>query len=105
VRIDDVWDGIEDAWHVVVLTEQLVLNPQSRVFAARGGTPELQGWDQHTIVLARTHNLLAGIVAGLSKGTDLEDLLIAYPKAKPEKAPEPKTLAELMSGSMEFFAH
>ncbi|KJL39906.1 hypothetical protein [Microbacterium trichothecenolyticum] len=103
MRIDDVWAGKESAWHVVVLTEQLVRNPHSRVFAERGGTPELQGWDATAVIAARTHNLIAGIIAGLSSGTSLDDLLIAYPSAK-QAPPEPKTLAELFgSGALGFF--
>jgi hypothetical protein len=104
VRIDEVWEGREDAWHVVILAEQLVRNPHSRVHAIRGGTPELQGWDANTIVLARTHNLIAGLIAGLSSGANLDDILITYPAPEPEQKPEPQTLAELFAGGLGFFA-
>lgn len=85
VNIDHVWTGLEDPAHVIALTEHLMLNPMSRVFAIRGGAPELQGWDASTIVQARMHNLLAGLIAGLAgKDFKLDDVLIEYPGRKVE---------------------
>lgn len=98
-----MWLGREDAWHVIVLAEQLVLNPHSRVFALRGGAPDMQGWDASAVIAARTHNLIAMLIAGLSSGTDINDLLIEYPSAPQDKA-EPQTLAELLQGGMGFFS-
>ena len=96
------------AWHVVVLVEHLVLNPQSRVFALRGGTPELQGWDAATVIAARTHNLIAGLVAGLAGGdVKMADLTIDYPgstsaEAEPERQ---MTLAEFSVGAFTEFMY
>jgi hypothetical protein len=104
LNIDDVWAGRVSAWHVIVLTEQLVLNPASRVRALREGTPAVQGWDKNTDVLARTHNLIAGLIAGLSTGVNLDDILITYPTAENEEPRAPQTLAELVGwGFNEFF--
>lgn len=90
---------------MIVLTEQLLLNPHSRVFALRGGTPDLQGWDASTIVGARTHNLIAGLMAGLSKGLDLDSLIITYPKAETVAPQGPTTLAEFSVSGFEQFMY
>lgn len=108
-----MWAGTLSAHHVVVLAENLVLNARSRVFAIRGGTPELQGWDAHTVIAARTHNLIAGLIAGLSRNTDLDALLIAYPAAaqhKHEPEAAEQTLADFIrthidTGRMEEFMY
>lgn len=103
LNYDDVWTGRVSAYHVIILTEQLLLNPHSRVFALRGGNADLQGWDVATVVAARAHNLLAGLIAGLSKGVDLESLLITYPTAEVAAPPTPMTLAEFsVSGFQQF---
>lgn len=84
-----------------MLTEQLVLNPHSRVFAIRGGTPELQGWDAATVMAARTHNLIAQLIAGLGgDSVDIKDLLIEYPG---RKEAEPIPVASTLSDFIERF--
>lgn len=88
-----------------MLTEQLLLNPHSRVFALRGGTPELQGWDANTVVAARSHNLIASLIAALSTGVDLESLLINYPKAADVAPAGPKTLAEFSEVAFQQFMY
>jgi len=80
--------------HVIILIEHLALNPHSRVFAIRGGTPELQGWDATTVINARTHNLIAALIGGLG-GQDMTDMLIDYPGSK-NVEPEPQNLAEFI---------
>lgn len=88
-----MWAGTLSAYHVIVLTEHLVLNPHSRVFAIRGGSLELQGWDQATVVAVRTHNLILSLIQGLSGHHDPE-AFIDYPGATPEEK-QPATIAEL----------
>ncbi|GAA2577291.1 hypothetical protein [Microbacterium binotii] len=98
LNIDDVWDGHLDPAHVIVLTAQLQLNPRSRVFAIRGGAPEMQGWDAATVIAARTHNLILSLIGGLSKGQDIKPHLIEYPgRNVAEEEAVPKTLAEFIS--------
>lgn len=107
LNIDDVWTGELAVAHVIALTEHLVLNPMSRVFAIRGGAPELQGWDAATVVAARTHNLLAGLVAGFAGDKfPLDDILIEYPgrKAEAEEAVVP-TIAEFSAAMFTKFMH
>lgn len=95
-----MWRGKLDAYRVVLHAEHLALVPESRVFALRGGTSELQGWNTQAVLTARVHNLIAGIVAGLSKDVNVADLVIPYPGAEAAaKAEQPKTLAELMHGT------
>lgn len=93
LNIDDVWAGTLPAHHVVILTEHLMLNPHSRVFAIRGGSMELQGWDQATVVAVRTHNLIMSLLQGLAGKHDPE-AFIDYPGVKPEEK-QPATIAEL----------
>ncbi|MFJ4173412.1 hypothetical protein [Microbacterium sp. NPDC089696] len=89
--------------HVIYLSEHLVLNPHSRVFAIRGGSPELQGWDSATIVAVRTHNLIVSLIQGLAGQKDPE-MFIDWPGAeKAETTVQPKTLAELMAGALDNF--
>lgn len=88
-----MWAGTLPAYHVLVLTEHLMLNPHSRVFAIRGGAMELQGWDQGTIVAVRTHNLILSLLQGFSGKHDPE-AFIDYPGAPPEEK-QPATIAEL----------
>lgn len=89
---------------MIYLSEHLVLNPHSRVYAIRGGSPELQGWDAATIVAVRTHNLIASLIQGLAGEKD-PGMFIDWPGA--EKAAEttiqPKTLAELVAGAWDNF--
>ncbi|WP_307460881.1 hypothetical protein [Microbacterium testaceum] len=86
-----------------VLTEHLALIPDSRCFGLLGGAKELQGWDAATIVLARSHNLIAAIVGGFSKDVNIDDLLIEFPGSKAAAPAAPQTLAELMNGSLTDF--
>ena len=88
-----MWAGRVSARHVAVLTHQLLVNQQSRVFAIRGGTPRLKGWDEPTVIAARTHNLIASLLTGLSGGKSNQDLFIDYPQA-PKPEVEMKTLAD-----------
>lgn len=89
--------------HVVYLAEHLVLNPHSRVYAIRGGSPELQGWDAATVVAVRTHNLIASLIQGLAGEKD-PGMFIDWPGAeKAETEIQPKTLAELMGGALDKF--
>lgn len=81
--------------HVIILTEHLMLNPHSRVYAIRGGAMELQGWDQGTIVAVRTHNLILSLLQGLSGSHD-PTAFIDYPGVKPEEK-QPATIADLYS--------
>lgn len=88
--------------HVLILANHLVLNPQSRVFAIRGGTPELQGWDASTVIQARTHNIIMSLILGLGKQQAEPGMFIDYPGSKPEEK-QPATIAELtVSGFTEF---
>ncbi|WP_100813011.1 hypothetical protein [Microbacterium lacus] len=70
---------------MLILSHQLVLNPHSRVFAIRGGSPDLQGWDAATVTAVRTHNLIAALLTGLSGGKHDESIFIDYPGRKPEE--------------------
>ena len=88
-----MWAGRVAARHVAILTHQLITNRNSRVFAIHGGTPELQGWDTPTMIQARTHNLIAGLLAGLGGGKT-DGLYIEYPKPPQAEVAQPKTLAE-----------
>lgn len=85
--------------HVLYLAEHLALNPHSRVFAIRGGAPDLQGWDTAAVIAARTHNLIASVVAGLSKGDPDPAMFIHYPGVTEEETQvteiRPATLADL----------
>lgn len=97
-----MWDGKQPVRHVLYLAEHLALNPHSRVFAIRGGSPELQGWDAATVIAARAHNLIASLIQGLSKGPANPEMFIDYPGAKPEEK-QPATIAELsVAGFTEF---
>lgn len=99
-----MWTGAVSVRHVIYLSEHLVLNPHSRVFAIRGGSPELQGWDQATIVAVRLHNLLAGLIQGLS-GEKNPDMFIDWPGAEKTETTtyQPATLAELIAGPLDKF--
>lgn len=99
-----MWDGTVSAKHVIILAEHLVLNPHSRVFAIRGGSPELQGWDAATIAIVRTHNLIASLLQGLSGKKDPE-MFIDYPGAEERENTilQPATLADLVGGALEKF--
>ncbi|MGF3056144.1 hypothetical protein [Microbacterium sp. YY-01] len=92
-----MWRGKVGTKHVIYLSEHLCRNPYSRVFALRGGSPQLMGWDQHTVIAARTHNLIASLVSSLSGKHDPE-LFIDYPGGeKKEQTVEviaPATIAE-----------
>ena len=80
-----------------------MLNPHSRVFAIRGGSPELQGWDAATAVAVRTHNLIAQLIEGLS-GKKYPEMFIQWPgDESTETTEQPKTLAELMAGPLDRF--
>jgi len=59
----------------------------------------MQGWDINTVLAARTHNLMAGIVAGLGgRGVKIDDLLVDFPAPKSVAPdPEPRTLAEFIA--------
>lgn len=85
--------------HVLYLAEHLVLNPHSRVFAIRGGAPDLQGWDAAAVIAARTHNLIASVIAGLSKDDPDPAMFIHYPGVTSEETQpleiRPATLADL----------
>ncbi len=95
--------------HVLYLAEHLVLNPHSRVFAIRGGAPDLQGWDAATVIAARTHNLIASLIAGLSKGDPDPAMFIKYPGVtEAEMEPteiRPATLADLTVGGFAKFMY
>jgi hypothetical protein len=98
-----VWAGKVPAHHVIILTEHLVLNPHSRVYAIRGGSPELQGWDAATVVAVRTHNLLASLLQGLAGQKD-PGMFIDWPgRETHETTLQPKTIAELLAGVLDNF--
>ncbi|MGO2188180.1 MAG: hypothetical protein ACTH4Y_08025 [Microbacterium gubbeenense] len=100
IDIDDVWAGRVSARHVLILAHQLTAVPDSRVFALRGGTPQLQGWDSGTVIAARTHNLIVTLINGLSgKSGDVpDDLFIHYPGTQKKPVEDqPKTLADFSS--------
>lgn len=85
-----MWAGRVSARHVIYLAENLVLNPQSRVFAIRGGTPELQGWDTNAVLTARLINVVLGVV-----GVKDESVYVQYPGRADAEAEMPyQTLAE-----------
>ncbi len=89
--------------HVLYLANHLVLNPHSRVYAIRGGSPELQGWDAATVIAVRMYNLIAAVVQSFSKVKD-PSVFIDWPGAeKHENVFQPKTLAELVSGPLDSF--
>ena len=106
MNIDDVWTGRLSARHVVILTNQLVLNPNSRVYALKGGASDLQGWTTEATIAARTHNLIAGILAGFSKGVSASDLLIEHPAVRvANEVKQPKTLAEFSISGFNSFMY
>lgn len=104
-----MWFGDLPARHVIYLSEHLALNPHSRVFAIRGGAPDLQGWDTAAIIAARTHNLIASVVAGLMKGDPDESMFVQYPGATPEetqpKEIRPATLADITAAGFSKFMY
>lgn len=90
------------AYHVIVLIGQLAADPHTRVYGLAGGNRELQGWDANTIMAARTHNLIAGILAGLGgKRIKLDDLLVEFPAPRAATPAEPKTLAEFITQKLD----
>lgn len=98
-----MWTGALPVHHVIILTEHLVLNPHSRIYAIRGGSPELQGWDAATVVAVRTHNLIVSLIQGLAGKKDPE-MFIDWPgHEKHETTVQPKTIAELLSGALDNF--
>jgi hypothetical protein len=100
-----VWDGKVSVRHVIILAEHLVLNPHSRVYAIRGGSPELQGWDAATVVAVRHHNLMVSLIQGLSGQKD-PSMYIDWPGAEDhETTIQPQTIAELLAGPLNAFAN
>jgi hypothetical protein len=101
-----VWAGTLSPTHVLILTSQLQRSPRSRIFADRGGTPDLQGWDASTVIAARQHNLIASLVNALSNSKN-PDLFISYPGAPAEEqtTAQPTTLAELTGGMVDNFIY
>lgn len=62
----------------------------SRVFAIRGGNPELQGWDANAVLTARLINTVLAAV-----GVKEDDAYVQYPgRTKDEDVMPFKTLAE-----------
>lgn len=85
-----MWAGKVSARHVLILAENLVLNPASRVYALRGGNPELQGWDASTRLLARLINTVLSLM-----GVKDEAHYVQYPGREEAEEEMPyKTLAE-----------
>lgn len=81
-----------------------MLNPYSRVYAIRNGSPELQGWDPAMFVAVRTHNLIAGLIQGLSGKSD-KSMFLTVPgtEEREETVLRPATLADItVSGFTEF---
>lgn len=101
-----MWEGKVPVRHVIYLAQHLVLNPHSRVYAIRGGSPELQGWDAATVVAVRTHNLIASLIQGLAGKKD-PGMFIDWPGAeKHETTLQPATIAELLnSGALDKFTN
>lgn len=103
-----MWWGDLPVRHVLYLAEHLVLNPHSRVFAIRGGDPALQGWDAAAVIAARTHNLIASIIAGFMKEPD-DSIFIRYPGSTPEetqpKEIRPATLADITAAGFSKFMY
>lgn len=67
------------------------MNPNSRVFAIRGGNPELQGWNTQALLTARLINTVLAAV-----GVKDEAAFVQYPgREKDEEAMPYKTIAEL----------
>lgn len=96
-----MWAGTLPARHVIALTEHLQLNPRSRVFAIRGGNPELQGWDTNAVLTARLINVVLAF-AGVKDDT----AFVQYPgrQAVEEEMPF-KTLAEFSEAAFGKFMY
>ncbi len=88
-----MWEGKLAANRVVSLTLTLLSDPNSRVFAIREGEPRTRGWDENTLLLARTHNLIASFIASQSKKKPPPEFWVEYPKKKVEE--QPKTFREM----------
>lgn len=81
------------------LTEHLQMNPRSRVFAIRGGNPELQGWDTQAVLTARLINTVLAVV-----GVKDDAAFVQYPgKAADEEVMPYKTLAEFSESAFRNF--
>ena len=93
INLDDVWAGTVPARHVNRLIENLVLNPQSRVYAIRQGSMEWLGWDATTSAVVRLHNLVAVLISAFGKDIDLSELWMDAPDGAPE-AEQFATIAE-----------
>ncbi|WP_156366597.1 hypothetical protein [Microbacterium sp. No. 7] len=92
-----MWAGTLSARHVIYLTGNLQTNPHSQVFAIRGGTPELQGWDTQAGLIARLINTLLAVV-----GVKDPSAFVHYPTAQAEEMPF-KTIAEFSEASFSKF--
>lgn len=75
--------------HVLALINHLSLTPQSRVYALEQGDIEWMGWDVNTLVAVRTHDLIASLIAGLSKDIDAETLRFRLPGEADPLLPQP----------------
>ncbi|MBQ9917353.1 MAG: hypothetical protein IJO71_09155 [Microbacterium sp.] len=102
-----MWTGKESVHHVVRLVDQLILMPQSRIYAIEQGDIEWIGWDTNTSILASLHNLVASVVAGLSSNTDVETLLVHLPgdRDKPVAEETFPTIAEFSARAFTEFMY
>lgn len=93
--------GRTPAAHVNRLINHLTLMPSSRIYAIEQGDIEWMGWDVNASIAASTHNLIASLIAGLSKGIKVEDLMFKTPAAdKPVEVTYP-TIAAFLAGGGE----
>ena len=66
------------------------MSPRSRVFAIRGGNPELQGWDTQAVLPARLINTVLAF-----GGVKDQAAFVQYPgRVKDEEVLPYKTIAE-----------
>lgn len=89
--------------HVLGLVNHLILMPQSRIYALEQGDMEWIGWDTNTSILASLHNLVATVVGGMSKGTDVEKLLIRAPGESETTPVEEETFPTIAEFSARYF--
>lgn len=67
---------MQDVRHVLYLSLNLRLNPNSQTFAQVAGDTSARGWNATTVAVARLHNIVLAFMAGKK---DISDMLMTLP--------------------------